>query len=126
MRSSFAPLVVGGVLVWGCASPTSGTDTGTGGSSQTGTAGNGSSGSAGTGSGNSTGQGQAGTTGSGNSGGQSGSSGGGSTGTGTAGTSGACTPGNPSNIVEPSGWICDKDTPVMIQGSWYAYGDSTA
>ena len=126
MRSSFAPLVVGGLLVWGCASPPSGTDTGTGGSSQTGTAGNGSSGSAGTGSGNSTGQGQAGTTGSGNSGGQSGSSGGGSTGTGTAGTSGACTPGNPSNIVEPSGWICDKDTPVMIQGSWYAYGDSTA
>src|SRR5690349_20890919 len=118
MRSSLAPLVASGLLLFGCATPKPSDGTGSAGSSQSGTAGNSSSGSAGTG--NTTGSGSAGTTGSGNT---TGAGTAGTTGsTGTAGTGGpACTP-DATNLVFPSGWICDKDTPVMIQGSWYGYG----
>jgi len=116
MRASFAPLVVGGLLLWGCASPTSTPDTGTGGTTGSGAT----TGSAGTtGSGATTGS--AGTTGNGATTGSAGTTGSGGS---TAGTSGACTPGDPSNLVEPAGWICDLSTPVMIQGSWYSYGDN--
>ena len=109
MRLSVAPFLAAGLLAFGCASPKT-ADTGSAGSTGSGTAGNTGSGTAGT-----TGSGTAGTTGSGTAG---------STGSGTAGTTGACTPGDPSNIVEPSGWICDLSTPIMIQGSWYSYGDN--
>src|SRR5262245_52395945 len=105
MRSSVAPFLAVGLLVFGCASPKS-ADTGAAGTTGTGN----SSGAAGT-----TGPGSAGTSSSGSAG---------TSASGSAGTTGACTPGNPANLVEPSGWICDKDTPVMIQGSWYSYGDN--
>src|SRR5262245_9231026 len=117
MRPSVAPFIAVSLLAFGCASPKS-ADPGTGGSNGSGTAGNSSSGSAGNSSSGSAGN---------SSPGSAGTSSSGSAGTsasGSAGTTGACTPGNPANLVEPSGWICDKDTPVMIQGSWYSYGDN--
>jgi len=125
MRSSVHSLAVGlpflavglavGLLALGCASPKS-ADTGSAGTSGSGTGNN--SGSAGTSS-----SGSAGTSSSGSAG-TSSSGSAGTSGSGTAGTSGACTPGNPANLVETSGWICDLTTPVMIQGSWYSYGDN--
>ena len=125
MRSSVHSLAVGlpflavglavGLLALGCASPKS-ADTGAAGTSGSGTGNN--SGSAGTSS-----SGSAGTSSSGSAG-TSSSGSAGTSGSGTAGTSGACTPGNPANLVETSGWICDLTTPVMIQGSWYSYGDN--
>src|SRR5436190_22448497 len=108
MRSSVAPFLAVGLLAFGCASPKS-ADTGAAGTSGTGNT-----------------SGSAGTSGAGNGSGTAGTSSSGTAGTsasGSAGTSGACTPGNPANIVEPSGWICDLSTPIMIQGSWYSYGD---
>ncbi len=126
MRSSLVSLVASGLFLFGCATPsTPSNQTGSAGSSQSGTAGNSSSGSAGTsGTGNTTGSGTGNTTGSGT-GNTTGSGSAGNTGsTGTAGTGGpACTP-DATNLVFPGGWICDKDTPVMIQGSWYGYGDT--
>src|SRR3954453_15905153 len=111
MRSSLAPLVASGLLLFGCATPsTPSNQTGTAGSSQTGTAGNSSSGSAGTsGTGNTTGSGTGNTTGSG-----------------TAGAGGPACVSDPTNLVRTGGWICDATQPYMIQGAWYGYGDGTS
>jgi hypothetical protein len=119
MRSSLAPLVATGLLLLGCATPsTPSNQTGTAGSSQTGTAGNSSSGSAGTsGTGNTTGSGTGNTTGSGT---------GNTTGSGTAGTGGPACVSDPTNLVRTGGWICDATQPYMIQGAWYGYGDGTS
>jgi hypothetical protein len=35
----------------------------------------------------------------------------------------ACTPGDTSNLVSASAFVCDANTPVQIEGSFYAYGD---
>ena len=35
----------------------------------------------------------------------------------------ACTPGDTSNLVSASAFVCDANTPIQIQGSFYAYGD---
>src|SRR6476469_10670517 len=105
MRSSLAPLVATGLLVLGCATPsTPSNQTGSAGSSQSGTAGNSSSGSAGSsGTGNTTGSGTGNTTGSGT--GNSISSGtGNTTGTGGSGTPvdpTVCTPGIPATSQLP-------------------------
>jgi hypothetical protein len=126
MRSSVAPLLLGGTLLFGCATPTTPSNqTGTAGSSQQGTAGSNGSGSAGTqGTGNTTGQGTGNTTGQGT-GNTTGQGTAGSTGSGTAGTGGpACVP-DPTNLVRAGGWICDLTAADMIQGSWYSYGDGS-
>jgi len=53
---------------------------------------------------------------------------GGTAGTPTTGGSGGgeeCVP-DLENLVNPSGWVCAKDTPIAIQGAWYPYGDGTS
>jgi Glycosyl hydrolase family 12 len=128
MRSSLAPLVASGLLLFGCATPstTPSNQTGSAGSSQSGTAGDSGSGSAGTsGTGNTTGSGTGNTTGSGT-GNATGSGTAGSTGsTGTGGSGPACV-SDPTNLVRTGGWICDATQPYMIQGAWYGYGDGTS
>jgi len=133
MRSFLAPLSLVAVLAYGCAKPTN-TDTGTAGSSGSGNStGSGSAGTSGTGnssgSGNTTGSGSGNTTGSGVGGSTSGAAGSSATGTagstGAGGTGTACV-GDPSQLVNAAGWNCDLTTPIMIQGSWYPYGDVAA
>ena len=127
MRSSFAPLVVRGLSLFGCASPSAAptpkpADPGSAGSTGTPATtlrqrrhhrhaatrpaparGN----TTGSGTGNTTGSGTAGTTG-------------------TAGTGGPACVSDPTNLVRTGGWICDADAPYMIQGAWYGYGDGTS
>ena len=116
MRSSLAPLVASGLLLFGCATPsTPSNQTGSAGSSQSGTAGNSSSGSAGTsGTGNTTGSGTGNTTGSGT---------GNTTGSGTAAPArpapaAAARPASPTRrtSVRTGGWICDAHAPVHDPG----------
>lgn len=35
-----------------------------------------------------------------------------------------CTP-DLTNLVNKTGWVCAKDTPIALQGAWYGYGDGS-
>jgi hypothetical protein len=97
MRSPVAPVSLAACLLVAasCASPQPAGNPGSGGSSS-GAAGSGTTGVAGSGS------------------------------TGTAGTgSAACTPTSTSNLVNAQGWVCALETPIMMQGAFYGYGDGT-
>jgi len=109
LRSVSLGSLLGSLLVLGCASPQSGTPTGTGNS----------------GGGNTTGS--AGTTGSGNSSGSAGATGAGNaTGAGGTGTGAACVP-NPNQLVNSAAWNCDLSDPTVgIQGAIYGYGDGSS
>ncbi len=60
------------------------------------------------------------------SGGARGGAGGGSAASSGGTTAAACTPGDPTNLVSGSTWICDATTPVQIEGSFYSYGDGSS
>jgi hypothetical protein len=63
---------------------------------------------------------------SGRSGGSTASVGGSSVSSSGGTTTAACTPGDTTNLVSASTWICDATTPIQVEGSFYSYGDGSS
>jgi Glycosyl hydrolase family 12 len=112
MRPSFVGFVLGSLFAFGCATPATQGNPGSGGNSSSGNGGSSSSGSGGSSSSGS--------------GGSSSSGSGGSSSSGSGGSStSSCTP-NPAELINSAGWNCDLNTSIGIQGAVYGYTDGSS
>jgi hypothetical protein len=125
MRRSFVGFFLGSLVAFGCATPATQGNSGSGGNSSSGNGGSNSSGNGGSsssGNGGSSSSGSGGSSSSGN-GGSSSGSGGSSSGSGGSSTS-SCTP-NPNQLINSAGWNCDLAS-IGIQGAVYGYTDGSS
>ncbi|HEY4393951.1 MAG TPA: hypothetical protein VGP64_07815 [Polyangia bacterium] len=127
MRRSVVRFLLGSLFAFGCATPATQGNPGSGGNGQSsGSGGNSSSGNGGNSS-SSGGSSSSGNGGSSSSGGNTqvtGNGGSSSSGSGGSSTS-SCTP-NASQLINSAGWNCDLSTSIEIQGAVYGYTDGSS